>query len=359
MRKYWPLFIGVVSLAPAQNIIQLPDSIRAATDTVVWVKKIPAYCEGPVWEAATGYVYFDRQIGNNAPNWPIWRVKPGVDTGIIFVSTEQNNGLDFDPQGRLIACQKGRISRYFSNGTLDSTLVISPASGATLFNQANDLSIGSNGAIYFTDLNTKVFYLSPTRVLSVAATGLSQANGIEWLQEENNVYVNETSGNRVRRFPIRPNDSLGPAASFITSPNPDGGTVDSHGNRYIASYSQGEVRVFNARGDSIGRIALRVASGIYDSVSSAGRVGIQGNVDNCVFGGPDLKTLYITGDGGLYSIQLKIPGRVRYPTPIVRYQLRPKKQNGPDLFRDLRGRWLGNQSGKMPEAIFRLPPVKN
>jgi gluconolactonase len=354
MRKYGPLIIGIISLAAAQNIIQLPDSLRAATDTVVWVKKIPAYCEGPVWEAATGYVYFDRQIGNNAPNWPIWRVKPGVDTGIIFVNTYQNNGLDFDPQGRLVSCQNGRISRYFANGTLDSTLVTFSTSI-----QANDLSIGSNGAIYFTALSSSVYYLSPSRQLYTAATGLSQANGIEWLQEENNVYVNETSGNRVRRFPIRPNDSLGPAASFITSPNPDGGTVDSHGNRYIASYSQGEVRVFNARGDSIGRIALRVASGIYDSVTSSGRVGIQGNVDNCVFGGPDLKTLYITGDGGLYSIQLKIPGRVRYPTPIVRYQLRPKKTSESDLFRDLRGRWLGNQSGKMPEAIFRLPPGKN
>jgi sugar lactone lactonase YvrE len=29
---------------------------------------------------------------------------------------------------------------------------------------------------------------------------------------------------------------------------------------------------------------------------------------NCVFGGPDLKTLYITSGGSLYSIRTKTPG---------------------------------------------------
>ena len=349
MMKKCLLLLGIATVAGAQNIIQLPDSIRASTDTVVWVKKVPGYCEGPAYDAATGYVYFDRQIGNSTANWPIWRVKPGVDTGVIWLNTYQNNGLDFDPQGRLIASQNGRISRYLPNGTLDSTL----ATFATSI-QVNDLSIGSNGAIYFTALSGTVYYLSPTRQMSTAATGLSQANGIEWLEDENNVYVNETGQNRMRRLPVQSAGVLGTPASFITSPSPDGGTVDSHGNRYVASYGQGEVRVFNAHGDSIGRIALRVASGIYDSVSSAGRVGIQGNVDNCVFGGADMKTLYITGDGGLYSIQLKIPGRVRYTTPIARFQLSPKNPNVESgIFRDLRGRWL-MMSGKK-NALMAIP----
>ena len=34
---------------------------------------------------------------------------------------------------------------------------------------------------------------------------------------------------------------------------------------------------------------------------------------NCAFGGADLKTLYITGGGTLYSIRTTTAGRVLYP----------------------------------------------
>ena len=35
---------------------------------------------------------------------------------------------------------------------------------------------------------------------------------------------------------------------------------------------------------------------------------------NCAFGGEDLKTLYITAGGTLYSIRTTTPGRVVWPT---------------------------------------------
>jgi sugar lactone lactonase YvrE len=34
---------------------------------------------------------------------------------------------------------------------------------------------------------------------------------------------------------------------------------------------------------------------------------------NCAFGGDDLKTLYITAGGTLYSIRTTTPGRVIFP----------------------------------------------
>ena len=348
MIKHGLFFVGLISLASAQNIIQLPDSLHAAADTVKWVKKIPMYCEGPAWEPSTGAVYFTEQFAANVQNWPLWKVLPGnsSDTGSVFVANYQNNGLDFDPQGRLVSCQNGRLSRYKSDGTLDSTLITftTPA-------QANDLSIGANGAMYFTGLGNAVYYLSPTRQMSTATTNISSANGVEWMESENMVYVNSTSGNAVYKFPVGTNGALGTRSNYVTSPGPDGGTYDSHGNRYVASYTQGEIRVFNARGDSIGRIALRTATGTYDN-----RAGNQGNVDNCVFGGADLKTLYITGDGGLYSLQLKIPGQVRYTTGIRSYRISPLRKV--DLtsaaLRDLRGRAV-KIYGRMP--VMKIVPL--
>ena len=36
-------------------------------------------------------------------------------------------------------------------------------------------------------------------------------------------------------------------------------------------------------------------------------------VTNCAFGGEDLRTLYITGGGTIYSIRTTTPGRVVWP----------------------------------------------
>jgi sugar lactone lactonase YvrE len=350
------LVILAVIPATAQNV-SLPDSILAPGDTLQWVRKVPYYCEGPAYDAATGYVYFTQQIGNNVPNWPIWRVKPGVDTGIVWYRSYQNNGLAFDAQGRLVAAQNQRISRLKQaavgdSGVVDTTLVTSPSNGVT-FNQSNDLSIGTNGAIYFTALGSAVYYLSPSRVLSTATSTtypISSANGIEWIEEEKAVYVNSAvnTGN-VYRFGIdSATNAFNSRAAFLATgtsiPSPDGGTVDIRGNRYVASYGQGEIRVYNKAGVLLGYIRQRLASGIYDSVSSSGRVGISGNACNAVFGGPDMKTLYITGDGGLYSIRLKIPGRPPVGVPVSIRATSPAKANEirvPDSYReprDLRGR---------------------
>lgn len=36
----------------------------------------------------------------------------------------------------------------------------------------------------------------------------------------------------------------------------------------------------------------------------------EGNVSNCIFGGPGNRTLYITGYGGAYKVDLRVPGRM-------------------------------------------------
>jgi sugar lactone lactonase YvrE len=333
-------YFAVASFAGAQTVIQLPDSLYNAGDTISWVKKIPTFCEGPVWEPSTGYVYFTRQqLGQST--WPIIRVKPGQDTGIVWVANPRDaNGLDFDPQGRLIAAQGGRLTRYKPDGSEDSVLVLSPSNSVT-FGQANDLSIGANGAIYFTTNGSQIYYLSPSRQLSLAYSGATSANGIEWDEADSAVYVNESR--QVKKYRVNANGSLSNPQTFITvlagsgGTYADGGTIDSHGNRYIAGFSNGEIRIFNAKGDSIGRIVPKVVTTGFEGFS-----GAQGNVSNMIFGGADLKTLYFTGDGGLYSIRLKIPGRTRYGTTALRMPgtagLKTLKQYPAVENRDVRGR---------------------
>lgn len=318
LRKFlFAFMLAALAAAPAfsqvRDTVSLPDSLWDSADTVVWVRKVPYYCEGPAYEAATGAVYFTQQIGNNAPNWPIWRVVPGVDTGNVWYSVKQNNGIAFDPKGRLVVCQNGQLSRLKpdlsapGSGMLDTVLT---TFGSTV--QSNDLAIGKAGDIYFSGYSdNNVYYLNPEGARTTVATGVNSSNGIEWPQalDSNGVYVNASGSNLVYRYERDPvTGALSNRTNFLSVTTPDGGAVDSRGNRYVASYNTGEIRVFNAVGVQLGRIALRKQSGIYDSVQSAGRRGRQGNADNCVFGGSDLKTLYITGDGGLFSIRLKVAG---------------------------------------------------
>jgi hypothetical protein len=86
----------------------------------------------------------------------------------------------------------------------------------------------------------------------------------------------------------------------------DGLTFDEKGNAYFASYNEGKVIVFSPTGMRLGDISILTPPPTYD-VSP----GIRANTSNCVFGGSDNKTLFITGDGGLYQIKLKVAGRLR------------------------------------------------
>lgn len=287
-------------------VVSLPDSIAAAGTQVVWVKKVPRYCEGPATDPADGTVYWSEQREGSTNDWPIWKMNPGnpSDTGSRWITaSNQTNGLFVDSQGRVLAAQKGKIVRYAKSGAQDSVLATS--GGSVTFNQANDLSVGANGAIYFTDLGSQVYFLDATRKLKVAATGLQGANGVEWIEEQNAVYVLEANGNKITRFTVGSDGSLTNPQPFRTMPIPDGADLDSHGNWYVGSYGDGAVHVLNAKGDSIGRITFNMDAGQYNPSS-----GKQGNIDNCHFGGAGNKTLYCTGDGGLFSINLKIPGRV-------------------------------------------------
>jgi sugar lactone lactonase YvrE len=193
------LCLAATGAGAQSNTVNLPDYLHDPADTVVWEMRIPHYCEGPAWNPATGDVTFS-QIGSpgtasNRPDWLIWRINPGVDTGSLFYDKGQGNGQEIDPWGRLAVIQRDMVIRFDSTGAVD-TLVKSGDNGVVfdggLSNDqqaGNDLSFASNGAFYFTALHTRVFYVDTNGTLSVAHEGANWANGIHWIEEENAVYV--------------------------------------------------------------------------------------------------------------------------------------------------------------------------
>jgi sugar lactone lactonase YvrE len=87
--------------------------------------------------------------------------------------------------------------------------------------------------------------------------------------------------------------------SFSDQDKPDGLTTDSLGRLYVSLYSGGRIDCFTSDGKLANSIKMPIP-----------------NVTNCVFGGSDLKTLYITTacddrhdlSGKIFKIEMDVSG---------------------------------------------------
>jgi gluconolactonase len=176
--------------------------------------------------------------------------------------------------------------------------------GARL-NQPNDITVRSDGTIYFTDpafgdaaaqaeLDFRgVFRIAPDGRLTAEYRGETSEtpNGLALSPDESLLYVTDYAAGLVRVFDVAPDGSLSKARTFANVAGPDGMAVDEDGNLFIASYVGGAIEVFAPDGEQWGIIDLPASS------------------SNCAFGGADGRTLYITTGPALYRVTLARPGR--------------------------------------------------
>ena len=90
----------------------------------------------------------------------------------------------------------------------------------------------------------------------------------------------------------------------------DGMCIDEQDNIYVTA---GANRLYpNQNTDN--------PAGVYVFSSEGKMLGIipipEDMVTNCCFGGPELKTLYITGGKTLWKIPCKVPGRLAWPSAV-------------------------------------------
>ncbi|MEO7779134.1 MAG: SMP-30/gluconolactonase/LRE family protein [Fibrobacteria bacterium] len=253
------------------------------------------YCEGPSVDAA-GNVFFTEQTSDNA-NRILKLDAQGQLT--VFASGFQSNGTEFDAQGRLVVAQKDAVVRYDAAGT--RTPLTGAADGLAGV-ATNDLTIGSSGAMFFSSWAESVYYRSSAGAVT-KIPGFSTANGLEWIEEKKKLYVSQDGIEQVWAYDVADDGRLSNGVLFASLTEPDGITADEKGNLYVAGWNDGKIMAFDAAGQSLGSITVKSAT--------ASDNNQNGNTSNLVFGGPDGKTLFITGDGGLYKVKLKVAGRKR------------------------------------------------
>lgn len=282
--------------APDQPVDSLVDPL-AGRGMVEKVGGGFTFTEGPVWLPSKGVLLFT-DVGADT----IHQLQPPATITVFRISTGRANGLGLDPQGGLIASEgdNRRVSRTLVDGTV---VTVADRWQGKRLNSPNDNITRRDGTVYFTDppyglpdgqareLDFQgVFRVDPTGTLHLESRQFNRPNGVALSPDEKTLYVDDTADNLVRKFPVRPDGSLGPSTIFVpsTGGGGDGIAIDDAGNVYVAT--DGGVKVYRPSGAPWGVIAV-------PEVPS-----------NCTFGGPDRKTLYITAKTSLYRVALKIPG---------------------------------------------------
>lgn len=312
------LFIGCVGhppLSPGAKATQISGAIHAM--------------EGPAWDGTRHTLYY---VGDNR----ISQLKPGKPSRDFRNPVSGANGLLFDRQGRLLACEAGtrKVTRTERDGTVK---VIAERYAGKKFNSPNDLSIDSKDRIYFTDprygprdtmeqrdatgnLVEGVYRIDVsgtiTRVLG--RESVDRPNGVLVSPDDRHLFVadnnNDAGGTRkLWRFDLDAEGNADPRSRKLifdwkTSRGPDGIKMDVANRLYVAA----GLNIANPPNET----AKPYTGGVY-VLSVEGRLldfipVPKDEVTNCAFGGEDLQTLFITAGGTLWSIRLDSPGRVLF-----------------------------------------------
>jgi gluconolactonase len=268
--------------------------------------------EGPVWIGDALYVSemnntpYD-STGANSKVIKSRILKLTSDGNVsIFVADSGSNGMAVDANGNIVAAvhKDGSLTRFALPSGTPSTVV--DMYMGKRFNTPNDLTIRSDGNIYFSDPNfqaptplpqgaTRVYRRDPSGTVTPLSDTFNNPNGITLSLNEDWLYVAASTG---RRYPVTADGSLGLGQDFPAANGGDGMVIDCAGNLYVTKGGSSNVAVYDPLGNSIGTISVPPSEGI--------------NVTNVAFGGSDHKTLYITGlqnKKGLFQVKLDIPGR--------------------------------------------------
>jgi gluconolactonase len=282
------------------------------TETEPKVAATVAFTEGPTVDA-DGNVYFTETTGER-----ILKYTPGKGVSTFRTDSNGANGLIFDSQGRLIACEGGakpRVTRTdIKTGQVE---VLAESTAAQPIGRPNDATIDGKGRIYFTDYAGKaIFRIDPDKKLTriLAAPQIEVPNGIVISPDDKTLYhveSNQAQGGArmIRAYDLAEDGTVSNMRvhyNFYPGRSTDGMSIDVKGNIYAAA------GLNRPRGTSE---TLDTKPGIH-VISPGGKLLkyypiYEDTITNCAFGGSDMKTLYVTAGKTLFEIRTDIEGTRR------------------------------------------------
>ena len=285
-----------------------------------------SFTEGPTADA-DGNVYFTDTTAAR-----IMKYSVGGKLSVFRENSNRANGLLFDTRWRLVACEGSDAERNEPRVTRTDMMtgrveILAAGFEGKKFNAPNDITIDGKERLYFTDFPPAVAREGHTNVPGVyridpdgkltrllTAPEIQKPNGITIAPGDKTLYLVEANGaeggaRMIRAYDLSPEGAVSNMRvhyNFYPGRSADGISVDSEGNIYAAA----------------GLNRRRGTSETLDTKPGVHIISPQGNllrytpiyedtVTNCAFGGPDLKTLYITAGKTLFRMPVAIAGTRR------------------------------------------------
>jgi gluconolactonase len=256
---------------------------------------------------------FDRQ-GNlyvcDIPFGRIFRIDPKGNWELVVQYDGWPNGMKFHKDGRLFVCdyKEGLLTLDVTTGKLETLLRTAYSES---FKGLNDLHFASNGDVYFTDQGQtgiadptgRVYRLTANGELRRLAENIPSPNGITLSTTEKHCYVGVTRSNSVWRLPLMADGSVSKTGVAIQLSGgvagPDGIEMDAENGLLVCQLGVGIWR-FDA---NMLPTHIVYADGPHHH-----------HLDNVAFGGPDLRTIYITEalSGDILTAKMPVAGKRLY-----------------------------------------------
>ena len=246
--------------------------------------------------------------------------------GVLTTFRENSNGANgllIDPQGRLVACEGAESQRtglLIKNKPQVTRTDLQTGKVEVLANNyqgkpfvgPNDVTIDGKGRLYFTDLTGGAVYRidGPGQLTRILTTpDIQRPNGIQISPDDKQLYLIEANGaaggaRMIRAYDLHADGTVG--------------NMRVHYNFYPGRSADGMSILYA----SAGMNQLRGTTETLDTKTGIYVISPQGKllkfipipedfITNNAFGGPDMKTLYVTAGKTLYKVRTEVAGLPR------------------------------------------------
>ncbi len=287
--------------------VDLVDALGWTPRTNKWVEKFVgkpthSFLEGPSFDTEGNLYLVNFAFGQ------ILRISAAGKPDVVCEYDGAPNGLQVGADGYVYITdrQNGLMKLDPASGTIEVLRSVEELSPG--FQGLSDITIATNGDIYFTDqgdshlLNPvgRALRLSKEGTVDVLMEGIPGPNGIVLDPEEKYLFVAVTYGPAVWRGRIRSDGAVDKVGVFQTLQGgysgTDGLAMDRDGGLAACHNRMGTVWLFDPRGEPTYRVRSPEDAGM--------------RITNLAYGGPDNATMYMTETetGKILTADAPVPG---------------------------------------------------
>ena len=254
------------------------------------VKSGLGLCDSPTVDANGNLVFLDRTKGD------LWQVSTKGELKKLALSLPGARSIAIEKDGTILVTKPKQLSKVDKDGK-ESLLI-----AGDLMGEPEDMSVGSSGALFFTNGAGKaIFYRTPDGKRIAHRGAAAVISGLAYRDEKQTLYLSYLEEDRVVSYDITVEGFLGQTPKEVAKvARPGGITIDEQGNIFVVSQKEKAIYAFSAEGKDLGHFEI-----------SNDKVKAPALPTNLLFAGPDKKTLFVTGEGGLWKLAMKNPGLAR------------------------------------------------